>query len=63
MDGKYVPETAEKRVHERRLMAAQTRKISPEIWRVVEKLITLDYSPEQVSGFLGRSGPPAGRGL
>ena len=54
--GKYDPDTAEKRSAIRRRQARTHRKISHQTWHLVEKLLRLDFSPEQISGLLKRSG-------
>ncbi len=55
-NGKYDPEAAEKRSQTRRRHAEKYCKISPQVWHVVEKLLRLDFSPEQIAGLLDRSG-------
>ena len=54
--GKYDPEAAEKKSKARRQQARKYRKISHQTWRLVEKLLMLDFSPEQIAGFFKRSG-------
>ncbi len=56
LDDKYNPETAERISQDRRIQARKNRKISKETWQLVEKLLKLDFSPEQISGLFGRSG-------
>ncbi|MCK5783676.1 MAG: IS30 family transposase [Desulfobacterales bacterium] len=55
-NGKYDPEAAEKQSQVRRKQAKKRRKISPHIWELVEKLLRLDFSPEQIAGVLNISG-------
>ena len=56
LDGKYHPETAEKLIKERRASALKHQRISDPTWKLITKLIKLDFSPEQIAGFLARSG-------
>jgi len=56
LNGKYHPETAVKVIKERRRKARKHQKISNQMWQLVEKLIKLDFSPEQVAGSFERSG-------
>lgn len=56
LDEKYHPGHAERLLKQRRTTASKRRTISEPTWRIVEKLIRLDFSPEQISGFLNRSG-------
>src|SRR4030042_5509412 len=53
--GKYHPETAHRLNQARRQQSRKYQKISQQTWRLVEKLLGLDFSPEQISGFLSRS--------
>lgn len=53
--GRYHAEIAHKKDFGRK-HKAKPRKISNQAWVLVETLIKLDYSPEQISGFLKRSG-------
>ena len=55
-NGKYDPETAEKHKKNRRAGAQKHHRISPETWTIVEKLLRMDFSPQQISGFLERTG-------
>ena len=55
IDGKYHPEDAHKKNRERKRQS-KSRKISDQAWSLVETLLRLDYSPEQISGFLDRTG-------
>ena len=55
LDGTYHPETAQKILNERK-RTAKPRTISDQTWHLIETLLRLDYSPEQVSGHLNRSG-------
>ncbi len=54
MNGRYQPEEAYRKVMERKRQA-KPRKISDQAWSLVETLLKLDYSPEQISGFLNRT--------
>lgn len=54
--GKYDPEAAQEKSKTRRMQARKHRKISHQTWHLVEKLIRLDFSPEQIAGFFERSG-------
>ena len=56
MNGKYNPETAENASRIRRQQARKYTKISQETYHIVEKLLRQDFSPEQISGLLARSG-------
>jgi len=53
-NGKYHPDSAHHKQRERRQLAPKYRKISPKTWSLVEKLLRVDFSPEQISGLLGR---------
>ena len=50
--GKYDPDRADCRSKDRRQNARKSNKITQEIWFLVESLLKLDFSPEQISGFL-----------
>ena len=54
-NGKYTPEKAQHQVRERRREAAKNKKISEQTWQLIEKLIKLDFSPEQIAGVLERT--------
>jgi IS30 family transposase len=54
-NGRYHPEAAHQKDLERKHQA-KNRKISDQAWSLVETLLKLDYSPEQISGFLDRTG-------
>jgi IS30 family transposase len=54
-NGTYHPEAAQCKDRERKRQA-KSRKISEQAWSLVEKLLRLDYSPEQISGFFDRTG-------
>ena len=49
----YRPKQAQRFAEIRRVKAVTTR-ISPETWFLVEHLLRGDWSPEQISGWLGR---------
>jgi len=48
----YRPKQADEKACERRENAAHKRRISAEVWEVVEEKLRQDWSPEQVSGWL-----------
>jgi IS30 family transposase len=50
-NGKYHAEAAHHQVRKRRKEAAKNKKISKQTWLLIEKLIRLDFSPEQIAGF------------
>ena len=52
----YEPETADKMAKNRRATARKQHKISPGTWRIVEKLLKLDFSPQQIAGYFERTG-------
>jgi len=52
-DGTYHPEAAQKMLKERK-KKAKPKKISDQTWQLIETLLCLDYSPEQISGHLKR---------
>lgn len=54
VNGRYHPEEAQRKDMERKRQA-KPRKISDQAWKLVETLLKLDYSPEQISGFLNRT--------
>jgi len=55
VNGKYYPDRADQQSKDRRQNARKFNKIFPETWELVEKLLRLDFSPEQISGFLRRT--------
>ncbi len=55
INGKYNPEAAHRKSKDRRQNARKFNNISQESWHLVEKLLNLDFSPEQISGFLKRT--------
>ena len=57
VNGKYNPEASRQigKSKDRRQNARKFNKISQETWHLVEKLLKLDFSPEQISGFLKRA--------
>jgi IS30 family transposase len=55
VNGRYDPEEAHRKDRERK-SNRKPRKISDQAWSLVETLLRLDYSPEQISGFLNRTG-------
>lgn len=56
INGKYDPKAAENKTQTRRKQAKKYRKITPQLWRFVEKMLEKDFSPEQIAGVLNRSG-------
>jgi IS30 family transposase len=48
----YRPKQADEKAYKRRLNAAHKRRISAEVWEVVDEKLRQDWSPEQVSGWL-----------
>lgn len=54
-NSKYHPEEAHRKDEERKRQA-KPRKISNQVWALVETLLKLDYSPEQISGYFNRTG-------
>jgi IS30 family transposase len=50
----YRPKQADEKACERRANAAHKKRISAETWEVVEEKLRQDWSPEQVSGWLGK---------
>ncbi len=51
-DGGYRPFKASHRTRGRRSRSRRNERIRPETWTVVERYLRLDWSPEQVAGFL-----------
>ena len=51
-DGGYRPFKASQRTNGRRSRSRRNTRISPETWATVERYLRLDWSPEQVAGFL-----------
>ena len=56
LHGKYSPEAAQQTTKTRQRTARKHRRISSETWHLVDKLLRLDLSPEQISGVFTRSG-------
>jgi len=52
--GRWTPTTADSYAHARRRRARRGSHFSAEEWTLVEQLIALDWSPEQVAGWLAR---------
>ena len=52
---KYSPEEAHRKDMQRKHQA-KTKTISEQAWHVVETLLKMDYSPEQISGLFNRTG-------
>ena len=50
--GRYVPGIAHSYAVARRRRSRRNARIGPEMWEVVERYLRLDWSPEQVAGFL-----------
>jgi len=55
-DGFYRPFKASHRTRGRRSRSRRNARITPETWVIVERYLRLDWSPEQVSGFLKAEG-------
>ena len=51
-DGGYRPFKASHRTRGRRSRSRRNARVTPETWTTVERYLRLDWSPEQVSGFL-----------
>jgi len=51
-DGGYRPFKASHRTRGRRSRSRRNARITPETWAIVERYLRLDWSPEQVAGFL-----------
>jgi IS30 family transposase len=51
-DGGYRPFKASHRTRGRRSRSRRNARITPETWGIVERYLRLDWSPEQVAGFL-----------
>jgi IS30 family transposase len=54
--GRYVPGIAHSHAVARRRRSRRNSRITPETWEVVERYLRLDWSPEQVAGFLRTEG-------
>lgn len=50
--GRYVPGIAHSYAVARRRRSRRNARIGPEVWAAVDRYLRLDWSPEQVSGFL-----------
>jgi IS30 family transposase len=50
--GRYVPGIAHSYAVARRRRSRRNARITPKIWEVVERYLRMDWSPEQVAGFL-----------
>jgi IS30 family transposase len=55
-DSGYRPSKADSRTRGRRSRSRRNARITPETWGVVERYLHLDWSPEQVAGFLKAEG-------
>jgi transposase, IS30 family len=53
-DGAYDPQEAHNRACHRRQAAPKAHRITPAMWDRVEDLICQEWSPEQISGWLGK---------
>jgi transposase, IS30 family len=51
-DGGYRPFKASHRTRGRRSRSRRNARVTPETWAIVERYLRLDWSPEQVAGFL-----------
>ncbi len=54
--GRYVPGIAHSYAVARRRRSRRNARIGPETWEVVDRYLRMDWSPEQVSGFLRTEG-------
>ncbi len=54
--GRYVPDIAHSYATARRRRSRRNARIGPETWATVDRYLRLDWSPEQVSGFLRDEG-------
>ena len=54
--GRYTPTKADSYAHARRRRVRRGSHFSAEEWALVEELLALDWSPEQVAGWLARHG-------
>jgi transposase, IS30 family len=50
--GRYVPDIAHSYATARRRRSRRNARIGPETWAVVDRYLRMDWSPDQVSGFL-----------
>jgi IS30 family transposase len=50
--GRYVPDIAHSYATARRRRSRRNARIGPETWQVVDRYLRMDWSPEQVAGFL-----------
>jgi IS30 family transposase len=55
-DGGYRPFKASHRTRGRHSRSRRNAQITPEQWAVVDRYLRMDWSPEQVSGFLRAEG-------
>jgi IS30 family transposase len=55
-DGGYRPFKASHRTRGRRSRSRRNARITPETWATVERYLRLDWSPEQIAGFLRAEG-------
>ena len=55
-DGAYRPSKADSRTRTRRSRSRRNSRFGPDDWRVVERYLALDWSPEQIAGFLRAEG-------
>ena len=55
-DASYRPSKADSRTRGRRSRSRRNARITPETWETVERYLRLDWSPEQVAGFLKAEG-------
>lgn len=56
LDGAYRAQKAIERTNGRRSRSRRNRRFGPDEWRAVERLLRLDWSPEQAAGELRRTG-------
>jgi IS30 family transposase len=55
-DGRYRASTAQERTQGRRSRSRRNRRFTPENFVLIDELLCRQWSPEQVSGYLARSG-------
>jgi len=55
-DGGYRPSKAQERANGRRSRSRRNRRFEGAAWRIVERLLRFDWSPEQIAGRLARHG-------
>src|SRR5437868_8050483 len=56
LDGHYRPSKAQERTQGRRSRSRRTQRFTPQDFALIDELLRRQWSPEQVSGHLGRQG-------